>query len=179
VLVDASDTVTGSAEKWLAHRRGLLHRAFSVFVMNPRGEFLLQKRARTKYHSGGLWSNTCCGHPRPGERLERAARRRLGEEMGLTCALDHLQSFTYQAKLAGGVIEHEVDHVFLGRSDQLPEPDRGEVEDWHWRTRAEIDAELAQQPAAFTAWFPLAWSIVKGWLDQNGRAPGRAKGFAA
>jgi isopentenyl-diphosphate delta-isomerase len=179
VLVDANDTVTGRAEKMLAHQRGLLHRAFSVFVMNPQGAFLLQKRSSAKYHSGGLWSNAACGHPRPSERLDRAARRRLKEELGLTCTLIELQRFTYRAELAEGVIEHEIDHVFVGNSDSLPRPNPEEVDDWKWCTRAQIDAELAEHPDAFTAWFAQAWAIVCRWIDRNRKPYKSAGDFAA
>jgi isopentenyl-diphosphate delta-isomerase len=155
VLVDADDRETGVTPKLQAHREGALHRAVSVFVLNSKGEMLLQRRAAGKYHSGGLWSNTCCGHPRPGETPAAAAARRLREEMGLSCHLDHVFTFMYRATLdADGLVEHEVDHVFLGIGDDEPRPDPEEVMDWRWAEPEEIERELAENADIFTAWFP-------------------------
>ena len=115
VAVDAHDRPTGTVHKIRAHREGILHRAFSIFVFDDADRLLLQRRALRKYHSGGLWSNTCCSHPRPGEQVLDAAHRRLREEMGFDCALDTAFSFVYRAELEGGLVEHEYDHVLLGR----------------------------------------------------------------
>ena len=156
ILVDAADVEIGSAEKLSAHQDGLLHRAFSVFIVNPRGEVLLQQRAETKYHSGGLWSNACCGHPRPGEAVENAARRRLEEELGFTCALAPAGSFLYRADVGGGLVEHEVDHLFIGRWAGDPAPDPGEVAAWRWAPADRLRLELVAAPHRFTRWFRFA-----------------------
>lgn len=165
VLVDASDRELGTLPKLEAHREGRLHRAVSVFVSNKRGEVLLQRRASGKYHSAGLWSNTCCTHPRPGESVARAARRRLREEMGVTCEVRPVFRFVYDAELDRGLIEHEYDHVFLGTFDGEPFPDPREVDAWRWAAPDAIDAELAERPDTFTAWFPIAWHILKELSD--------------
>lgn len=155
ILVDEDDVERGSAEKLRAHADGALHRAFSVLVFNRRGEILLQRRAAGKYHSGGLWSNTCCGHPRPGEETARAARRRLREEMGFECELVRLFGFRYRVELAGGLSEHEYDHVFAGRYDGAPLPDPAEVDAWRWTSLDAIRREVAEASERYTHWFPL------------------------
>src|SRR5205085_4273578 len=132
ILVDECDRELGVSEKLQAHRAGALHRAFSIFIFDADKRLLLQKRAQTKYHSAGLWSNTACGHPRPGEPTEAAAHRRLREEMRFDCALRPAFQFLYRAELSGGLVEHEYDHVFVGEFDDEPVPDRAEVEDWRW-----------------------------------------------
>jgi isopentenyl-diphosphate Delta-isomerase len=157
ILVDADDTERGSIEKLEAHRRGVLHRAFSIFVMDPSGRMLLQRRALGKYHSGGLWSNACCGHPRPGEVTSDAANRRLHEELGMTCDLTHLFSFAYSAELDRNLIEHELDHVFVGWSAAEPDPDPEEVGDWRWLGIEQVRLWLEDEPGAFTAWFRPAF----------------------
>lgn len=156
ILVDAEDREVGTATKMEAHERGELHRAFSVFGVNSRGEILLQRRAFTKYHGGGLWSNSCCGHPRPGESTDDAARRRLREEMDVESPLERIFSFRYRAEMAGGLIEHEIDHVFVGRVDEDPRPDPAEVEAWRWLHAAQIRSELRDRPEAYTPWFERA-----------------------
>lgn len=161
VLVDEDDRSVGTEEKLKAHRRGLLHRAFSVFVRDAEGRWLLQKRAPGKYHSGGLWSNTCCSHPRPGEPVEAAARRRLREEMGFACPTTELFTFRYRVRLGDELWEHELDHVLVGRSDAEPDPDPAEVEDWRWVPVEELCRELERDPERFTYWFreiaPRLW----------------------
>jgi isopentenyl-diphosphate delta-isomerase len=156
VLVDSDDREVGLAPKLDAHERGVLHRAFSVFVLNERGEVLLQRRADGKYHSGGLWTNTCCGHPRPGEPVAAAASRRLREEMGFECALAPAGAFVYRADVGGGLREHEYDHVFIGRHDLPPAPDAGEASDWRWQSPGSALAEAERHPERFTPWFSLA-----------------------
>ena len=156
ILVDASDREQGSAEKLDAHMRGLLHRAVSVLLFDSRGRTLLQKRAAGKYHSAGLWSNACCSHPRPGEETLAAARRRLREEMGVDAPLAHALSFVYRAEVGGGLVEHELDHVFVGRFEGEPRPDPAEVEAWEWRDAARLLSEVYAEPERYAPWLPLA-----------------------
>ncbi|HVH12289.1 MAG TPA: isopentenyl-diphosphate Delta-isomerase [Longimicrobium sp.] len=158
VLVDEDDAEVGTLEKQRAHAEGRLHRALSVFVLNPRGELLLQRRAAGKYHSGGLWTNACCSHPRPGEPVDLAARRRLREEMGIDCVLEPAFAFTYRAEVGGGLVEHEYDHVFLGRFEGDPLPSTDEVDAWRWVPADTIRDELAAAPERFTPWFRLVFS---------------------
>lgn len=156
VLVDADDREVGVVEKMSAHRDGVLHRAFSIFVFDQSGRLLLQRRAVDKYHSGGLWSNTCCSHPGPGERPIDAAHRRLGEEMGFDCDLTGGYAFTYRADVGNGLVEHEIDHVFVGRFDGEPNPDATEVHGWTWKTIDEIRRDMHERPALYTVWFRVA-----------------------
>lgn len=132
ILVNEHDQVLGRAEKMAAHRNGDLHRAFSIFIFDPTGRLLIQKRAKTKYHSGSLWSNTCCSHPRPDEATDIAAHRRLQEEMGFDCDLKEVFDLVYMAELDNNLIEHEYDHVFIGHFAGQPVVDSREVEDWRW-----------------------------------------------
>lgn len=163
VLVDQADREIGTAEKLAAHRDGTLHRAFSVFVFDARGRVLLQRRAPGKYHSGGLWSNSCCGHSRPGEAVIDAARRRLREEMGFDCALEPAGAFTYRASLDHGLIEHEYDHVFVGRFDGDPAPDPAEVAEWQWMAVSELMVALDRDERNYTVWLKpaLARAVVR------------------
>ena len=157
ILVDEHDQVMGSEEKMTAHRTGKLHRAFSIFIFNSEGKLLLQNRANLKYHSGGLWTNTCCGHPRPGEDTESAAHRRLREEMGFDCELQERFSFTYRKQFDQQLSEHEFDHVFFGTSDQKADPDPNEVDQWRWSSSGEIQSELTSYPENYTYWFRIAF----------------------
>lgn len=157
VLVDESDRPVGRIEKLAAHESGLLHRAFSVLVFNERGEVLLQRRAEGKYHSAGLWSNTCCGHPRPEEQTMSAARRRLREEMGFECDLTQVGTFRYRARLDNGLTEHEIDHVFVGEFDGEVCPNPEEVVDWSWIDTGELSTRLQSESDAFTFWFRQIW----------------------
>ncbi|HQX98958.1 MAG TPA: isopentenyl-diphosphate Delta-isomerase [Flavobacteriales bacterium] len=170
VLIDPNDREIGQMEKLEAHRTGRLHRAFSVFIFNAQGELLLQQRAANKYHSASLWTNTCCGHPRPGEALVAAGERRLEEEMGLHVPLRPAFHFTYAAKLEDGLTEHELDHVLIGRSDRDPRPDPEEAADWRWVDRATLEGELAAHPGLYTVWFLLcvkaAWEHADGMTVQ-------------
>jgi len=157
----------GAGSKLDVHRTGALHRAFSVFVFDAGGCLLLQQRARGKYHSGGLWTNTCCGHPRPGEETAGAAERRLREEMGIACPLRHAGWFVYRADVGGGLVEHELDHVFVGRSDREPRPDPAEVGGWRRLPPGDLRAELERTPGRFTAWFPRALELALGALPAS------------
>ncbi len=156
VLVDHADRQLGVDEKLAVHRSGALHRAFSAFVTNRSGQLLLQRRAATKYHSPRLWSNTCCGHPRPGESIEAAAHRRLREELGFDCPLTESFSFAYRAELADGLVEHEIDHVLVGQFDGEPVANPEEVEAWCWVDKAELAGEIAANPHRYTAWLGVA-----------------------
>ena len=154
VLVDEDDQALGTAEKLRAHTEGRLHRALSIFVFDDAGRLLLQRRTPKKYHSGGLWSNTCCSHPHPEEPPLAAARRRLREEMGFGCALTPLLHFTYRASVGDGLTEHEYDHVFVGAVDDVtvrPNPD--EVADWAWVPVRAVRAVVASDPTRYTVWF--------------------------
>lgn len=168
VLVDTDDVELGTLEKLRAHMEGALHRAFSVFVFDSEGRMLLQRRAAAKYHSGGLWSNTCCSHPRPGEAVIDAARRRLREEMGFACPLSEAFRFVYRADVGGGLVEHEYDHVFIGRFGGEPTPNPDEVEGWRWVAVDEVRAEMERDPDAFTFWFRVALAEVLA----HGAVPG-------
>jgi isopentenyl-diphosphate delta-isomerase len=161
VLVDVDDREVGVASKLKAHQDGQLHRAFSVLVFDSAGSMLLQRRSAVKYHSAGLWSNSCCGHPRPGEALQEAAQRRLRVELGLDVALHPEFSFIYEAALEGGMHEHELDHVFVGYSDADPIPDPGEVSEWRRITPHELLGEMSADPAAFTVWFHILMRTVE------------------
>jgi isopentenyl-diphosphate delta-isomerase len=156
ILVDADDRELGVGEKMEVHLAGALHRAFSVFVFDGRGRLLLQKRAADKYHSAGLWSNTACGHPRPGEATREAARRRLREEMGFDCELREAFEFIYRAELDGALVEHEYDHVFVGTHEGDPAPDPSEVEAWRRVSMSELRRDLRARPQLYSRWLKLA-----------------------
>lgn len=155
ILVDEKDNELGTMEKMEAHRKALLHRAFSVFIFNSRGEMILQQRASNKYHSGGLWTNTCCSHPRPGESVKAAAQRRLGEEMGLKCSIHSLFSFVYKASLDNELTEHELDHVFVGHTNDQPAINLSEVMDWKYANASTIMSEVDAHPDNYTEWFKI------------------------
>lgn len=153
-LVNEHDQTIGKEEKLAAHQKGLLHRAFSIFIFNQNKQMLLQKRAAIKYHSANLWSNACCGHPRPEETTMQAAQRRLFEETGITCQLHQAGSFTYRANLSSSnLIEHEIDHLFYGFFDGTPSPNPHEISQLRWISQQQLFQELEQHPHLFTAWF--------------------------
>lgn len=166
ILVNEQDEPVGVMEKMEAHRQGLLHRALSVFIFNSEGKWLLHKRAQNKYHSGGLWTNACCSHPRPDEDTATAASRRLKEEMGLTCDLKFLFSFQYRADVGDELIEHELDHVFIGRTDDSPTADPAEASDWSFFTAEEVENHLKETPERFTAWFRMIFERVRNYNSQ-------------
>lgn len=155
ILVDDTDRELGAGLKLPVHRRGDLHRAISVFVFDEQHRLLLQQRALTKYHSPGLWSNTCCGHPRPGESVLETAHRRLREEMGIDCPLVPAFTFLYRVELDNGLIEHEFDHVFTGRHVGSPNPNPAEVAAWRWERFAEVAEDQDRHPERYTAWFRI------------------------
>lgn len=161
VLVDEQDNAIGKMEKQQAHVEGALHRAFSIFIFNSEKKLLLQKRASSKYHCGGLWTNTCCSHPRENESLQDAANRRLQEEMGMNCELKPIFSFVYKAEFENGLIEHEFDHVFFGETNQIPELNLDEVEEFKYIGVDELQAEVKDKPESFTPWFLIALDRVK------------------
>ncbi|MCD6434547.1 MAG: isopentenyl-diphosphate Delta-isomerase [Candidatus Diapherotrites archaeon] len=152
-VVDEKDNVVGKAEKIEVHRKGILHRAFSIFVFNSKKELLLQRRALHKYHSPGLWSNTCCGHPRFGEKLTNAVHRRLKEEFGFDCKLKEIFSFHYRAEFDNGLIENEIDHVFIGIADVVPKPNKNEIAEWKWISLDDLKKDIAENPEKYTFWF--------------------------
>ena len=155
ILVDANDQEIGVMEKMEAHEKGLLHRAFSILLFNTKGELLLQQRALEKYHSPGLWTNTCCSHPRPNERTADAAHRRLFEEMGMKAELNEAFHFTYRAALEHGLIEHEIDHVFIGYTEESPQINTSEVMAFQWISLEDIQTDIQKNPNRYTAWFKL------------------------
>jgi isopentenyl-diphosphate Delta-isomerase len=155
ILVDLDDTEMGVMEKIEAHQKGLLHRAFSVLIYNSKGEMLIQKRAKIKYHSGGLWTNACCSHPVPNEPIAITVKRRLNVEMGIDLELAYSHKFIYKTNLENELVEHEVDHVFVGQFDGLPKINKNEVEDWRYCTLVELQREINERPQNFTYWFKL------------------------
>jgi isopentenyl-diphosphate delta-isomerase len=165
VLVDALDNPLGVMEKMEAHEKGLLHRAFSVFLFNAKGEMLLQKRALGKYHSPGLWTNTCCSHPRPGELVGDAAKRRLVEEMGIFTSIEPAFQFIYDAQLDQGMVEHELDHVYVGTYDGVINHNEQEVSDYLYLSFQQIKTKMAATPEEFTVWFRIAFPRVEAWYD--------------
>ena len=167
ILVDQSDQEIGTMEKMSAHKLGLLHRAISVFLFNDKGELLLQKRASSKYHSGGLWTNTCCSHPRIGESNIDAAIRRLYEEMGISSDLYHAFSFTYKSPFKNGLTEHEFDHVFIGSSEHLPQLNPKEAEDYNYVHIPEAIKDIKKNPEQYTEWFKIAIYEVEEHLKKR------------
>ncbi len=155
ILVDENDNDIGNISKTEAHAKGLLHRAISVFIFNDKGELLLQKRAKIKYHSAGLWTNTCCSHPSPGESTLNAAIRRLDQEMKIVTPLNYKCSFQYKSVYNNGLIENEIDHVFYGTTNQIPVPDPKEVSDWKYIKPDQLILEVNSNPELFTSWLKI------------------------
>ncbi|WEK36515.1 MAG: isopentenyl-diphosphate Delta-isomerase [Candidatus Pseudobacter hemicellulosilyticus] len=168
ILVNERDEPIGTMEKMEAHRKALLHRAFSVFIFNREGEMLLQQRALDKYHSGGLWTNACCSHPAPGEATSQAAARRLQEELGFTTSLEPVFTFTYRTDFDNGLIEHEYDHVFTGLYNGVIRPNAAEVMAWRYSSLEAISKGLQEQPDTYTSWFHIAFPRVAQWIRQHG-----------
>lgn len=155
VLVNDQDEIIGTMEKMEAHQLGLLHRAFSILIFNARGEMLIQKRAASKYHSAGLWTNACCSHPKPGETMELAVNRRLLEELGIHCKLDFVYKFSYRAEFTSGLIENEIDYVYLGIFDGNPVLNPLEVEDFQFMALPDLKNDIQSHPDQYTEWFKL------------------------
>lgn len=155
ILVDENDRAVGTMEKLEAHRKGVLHRAFSVILFNDDGKLLLQKRSGNKYHSSGLWTNTCCSHPLPGETMDAATRRRLKQEMGIDLQPVFSHRFIYKAQLDHDLIEHELDHVYIGTYNGSPEINQNEVEDWKYVDFQWLKEDMRKNPFSYTAWFKL------------------------
>ena len=158
ILVDENDNPIGTMPKMEAHEKAMLHRAFSVFILNANDEVLLQQRANDKYHSAGLWTNTCCSHPHPGEDTLGAARRRLKEEMGMEADLQFVFKFMYKAPFDNLLTEHEIDHVFIGKTNQLPVINPEEVASYNYMKLEEIKLDMEQNPQSYTVWFRIIFN---------------------
>ena len=164
ILVNEQDEAIGAMEKMEAHSSGLLHRAFSVFIFNSKGEMLIQQRAVKKYHSGGLWTNACCSHPVPGEDITEAAHRRLIEEMGFDTDIKKAFTFTYQTAFNNGLTENEYDHVFTGTYNGEISPVENEVKDYCFMSLDEIRGSLETHPQKYTEWFKIAFPKLEKYL---------------
>jgi len=167
ILVDENDNPVGTSEKMKAHEQGLLHRAFSIFIFNDKGEMLLQQRALDKYHSGGLWTNACCSHPAPGEETEAAAKRRLKEELGLETAVKKIFDFKYKAAFDNNLSEHEFDHVFVAKYNDAINYNEDEVMAVVYKNVGQIAEGLKTNPGDYTAWFHIAFPKIKKWWAAN------------
>ena len=165
VLVDENDRQIGLMEKQAAHITPHLHRAFSIFLFNSKGELLMQQRALSKYHSHGLWTNTCCSHPRDGETLAEATSRRLMEEMGMTCEMHEVYTFIYKAPVGQGLIEHEFDHVWIGQSDEEPQINREEVESWKYVSLNALKDDIRLHPELYTEWFKIIFEEMSHYAE--------------
>ncbi|MBQ5957580.1 MAG: isopentenyl-diphosphate Delta-isomerase [Bacteroidales bacterium] len=160
VLVNEQDQQIGIMEKMAAHIVPRLHRAFSIFIFNSKGELLLQQRALSKYHSPGLWTNTCCSHPCDGETLEQATSRRLMEEMGMHCEMHEVFTFIYKAPVGLGLIEHEFDHVWFGKTDEVPQINPEEVASWKYMNLEDLQADIKAHPELYTEWFKISFDEI-------------------
>jgi isopentenyl-diphosphate delta-isomerase len=167
ILVDKHDNQTGTMEKLEAHKKGILHRAISVFIYNSKGELLIHRRSPDKYHSGGLWTNTCCSHPSPGESSIEAANRRLMEEMGLQAHLKEIFNFTYKQVLDNELTEHELDHVFTGITDEHPELNPEETSDWKYIGFEELKNDVEINPEKYTVWFKMIFEKVQRNINKS------------
>jgi isopentenyl-diphosphate delta-isomerase len=167
ILVDKKDQPTGKMEKMEAHIKGSLHRAFSIFVFNREHELMLQQRSFSKYHSPGLWTNTCCSHPRAGEDTDSAAHRRLVEEMGFDCRLNEIFSFVYLADVGNGLTEHEFDHVYTGFTHKTPAINPDEVHDWKFMKMKDIRLDININPENYTVWFKIAFENIEKYIKSK------------
>jgi isopentenyl-diphosphate delta-isomerase len=164
ILVDEQDKPIGTMGKMEVHEKALLHRAFSVFIFNEKGQMLIQQRAAKKYHSPNLWTNACCSHPKPGEETIQAAQKRLQEEMGFTTTLTPAFTFTYKAPFDNGLTEHEFDHVFIGEFNGLIVPNTDEVKDYCYMSMEEISKAIQSHPDKYTVWFKIAFPNVEAYI---------------
>jgi isopentenyl-diphosphate delta-isomerase len=167
ILVDINDEPIGLMNKMEAHEKALLHRAFSVFVLNSNNEIMLQQRASHKYHSPLLWTNTCCSHQRAGETNIQAGKRRLEEEMGFVVPLKELFSFIYKAPFDNGLTEHELDHVMIGYSNEEPKINPEEVESWKWMKIEDVKMDIENQPEIYTVWFKIIFDKFYHYLEDH------------
>ncbi len=167
ILVDENDNEIGEMEKLEAHKKGLLHRAFSVFIFNSKGELLLQKRAKDKYHSGGLWTNTCCSHPTPNEDTKKGAERRLKEETGIKANLKEVHKFIYKTKFDNGLIEYEYDYVFFGNSDKRPILKKEEAEDYKYIKIEDLKKDIKKNPNNYTYWLKYSFDDIVEYKKQK------------
>ncbi|MDW5290548.1 isopentenyl-diphosphate Delta-isomerase [Formosa sp. PL04] len=165
ILVNENDEPIGLMPKLEAHEKGVLHRAFSVFVFNDDSELMLQQRALDKYHTPGLWTNTCCSHQRDGESNVEAGRRRLEEEMGFVTALEETISFVYKSPFENGLIEHEYDHVLIGYYDGEPNINPAEVADWKWMTLDAVKVDIKLHPDRYTSWFKIIFDKFYDYIN--------------
>lgn len=166
ILVNEQDQQIGIMEKMAAHLVPRLHRAFSIFIFNTDNQLLLQQRAFTKYHSPGLWTNTCCSHPRNGESLEQATSRRLQEEMGMSCEMHEVFTFIYKAPVGLGLVEHEFDHVWFGTTNATPVINTEEVASWKYMSLDDIATDMKAHPEQYTEWFKISFDEIKKHLHQ-------------
>lgn len=167
VLVDRMDNALGTMGKLEAHEVGALHRAFSIFIFNSEGELMIHQRALSKYHSPGLWTNTCCSHPRLDEDVLANAHQRLQEEMGFDCKLEKAFNFIYRSDVGQGLTEHEFDHVFVGYFDGEPAINKDEVEDWKFMDMRSLRDDIDHHPENYTEWFKIAFEKVEDFLEQK------------
>ena len=167
ILVDINDEPLGLMNKIAAHEQALLHRAFSVFVLNDKNEVMLQQRASHKYHSPLLWTNTCCSHQRAGESNIQAGKRRLEEEMGFVTDLKELFHFIYKAPFDNGLTEHELDHVMIGYYNQEPNINKEEVESWKWMKIEAVKEDMIENPNQYTVWFKIIFDEFYHYLESN------------
>ena len=167
VLVDRNDNTLGTMGKMEAHELGALHRAFSIFIFNKKGELMIHQRALSKYHSPGLWTNTCCSHPRLDEDVKANAHQRLQEEMGFDCEFEKAFTFVYKSDVGQGLTEHEFDHVFVGQYDDEPSINKDEVEDWQFMDMKSLRDEIDHHPQNYTEWFKIAFEKVEQYLEKE------------
>lgn len=164
ILVDKNDNEIGTEEKLKTHQQGKLHRAFSILIFNSKNELLIQKRAKTKYHTPGLWTNTCCSHPRKGKNIKEEAKKRLKQEMGFDCELKEIFTFIYKAKFKNRLTEHEYDHVFTGQFDGTPKPNPNEADDYKWISLEKLKKDIKKSPEKYTPWFKI---ILDKFIRKN------------
>lgn len=169
ILVDENDNELGVMDKLSTHQTGSLHRAFSIFIFNSMGELLLQQRADEKYHSAGLWSNTCCSHPIKAEDISVSLNRRLDEEMGINARLEFVFSFIYRTELERGLTEHEFDHVYFGFTDDQPKPNPAEVKDWKYMDLNSLQLDIQSHPENYSAWLAICLPKVKAYFDKKSK----------